>query len=394
MANQLLYICTGLPKDEIVEIQKKQVKFSSNALVTPSIFHHNILEGLSTNYDDVTVLVGAPISYKSFKILRYKSKTKRSKYKYIIPSFLNIPFIKQFIISFKMFFIIFNWCIKNRSENKNIIVDGTFLTALLPLHICNLIFNNRTTSIIVDVYDFMKPNSGIFNIIYMHLLSKVNSFVFVTEYVQKLINKKDKKYMIMEGVVDDSLIINDLQDNIDNICLYAGGLQTAYGIKNLVDAFHQLKNDYQLHLYGNGDAIDYIKEIGQIDPRIKYMGIVSHDELIKIERSCKLLINPRPIQGQLDTRYNFPSKLMEYMQSGRPVVTTKLLGIPNCYDNLMFYFKDDTIEGIKTTLEQLLDLDELELKKVAVQAKNFVNTNKTSKVIGKEIYNLTNEVVK
>ncbi len=61
MKQCLLYICTGLPQSEIEHIGKYQTNYSSNAFIPPSIFHKNIIAGLSTEYDEIDVISAARI---------------------------------------------------------------------------------------------------------------------------------------------------------------------------------------------------------------------------------------------------------------------------------------------------------------------------------------------
>ena len=48
------------------------------------------------------------------------------------------------------------------------------------------------------------------------------------------------------------------------------------------------------------------------------------------ELKATLLVNPRPTTEEF-TIYSFPSKNMEYMASGTPLLTTKLPGMPEEY---------------------------------------------------------------
>ena len=214
--------------------------------------------------------------------------------------------------------------------------------------------------------------------------------MFVTKQLEELINLDDKEYMIMEGLVDEN--VESEAKEVGDYCVYAGGLQQIYGVKNLVDAFHETDLPFSLHLYGNGDSIDYINTLTEVDSRIKYKGLVSHDELLEIESQAKLLVNPRPVHGELDTRYNFPSKLMEFMQSGRPVLTTKLLGIPKEYEDYMFFFEDDDKESIKSELQRVLSLEESYLANFGKQAQTYVNENKTNVVVAKKMFQMINGV--
>ena len=294
--NKLLYISTGLPEEEVKEIQKKQCNFASNAIMPISVFHRNIVLGHAKVYDEVQALCGVPISYKYYKILRYKSKKiEKDGVKYVIPGFWNVSGIKQLTIIMKLFFYIVSWKIKNRKHNTNVIIDGSFFTGLVPLWLASKLFKMKSAAILVDYYSFMHPGKETLSQkIYYKLLDAIDCFAFVTKQLEEEVNVNQKNYMIMEGLVNiASLREEDLQ--VDNYCMYAGGLHEMYGLKDLVDAFHESKLPYSLHLYGNGDTIEYVKEISKNDSRIQYKGVVSHDNLLEIEKRAKLLINPRPV---------------------------------------------------------------------------------------------------
>lgn len=388
---KLLYISTALPKAEVEQLQKKQFDFSSNAIMPISVFHGNILEGMAETYDEVTALSGVPISHKNFKIFRYPTKKIREgKVRFHIDGFFNLPMIKQFTAVCKTYLRILQWLKKNKEHSCHIIIDGTYFLGLAALWLASKAKKVKTAAIIVDYYSFMDPSvNGRVQKLYYKFLSAIDRFVFVTDHLQKIVNQDQKPFMIMEGLVHKQSAA-PAAAAIEDVCLYAGGLHEQYGVKNLVDAFRQTEIPYALHLYGNGDQLDYIKKIHAEDPRIEYKGIVDHDRLLELERSAKLLINPRPVYGKLDTRFNFPSKLMEFMQSGRPVVTTRLLGIPADYDDKMFFFEGDTVEAIKQKIEAILAMDEKTLSAFGKAASDYVNTEKNNIVTAQRIYCLLN----
>lgn len=387
--DKLLYISTGIPKEEADELRKKQIDFSSNALLPISVFHGNILKGLSNSYDEVEALCGVPISRRHFNLCSYRGKKiQKGNIRYTIPGFLNIPVIKQMTTIAQLYWNSVKWCVKNRKHNCHIIIDGTFFTGLVALSAVRQFMNVKIGAILVDYYSFMEPDGRTLSQKWFYKMMKnVDRFVFVTDYLQQVVNCENKPFVIMEGLVSGQLE-NTAFGSIGNYCIYAGGLHEIYGVKTLVDAFHESSIPYEIHFYGNGEVVSYIEAVEKIDPRIKYMGIVSHDALLKLEQGAKLLVNPRPVRGKLDTRYNFPSKLMEYMQSGRPVITTKLLGIPGDYDDCMFFFEDDTKEGIRQGLERVLAMDEVELQAFGQHAQSYVNENKNNIIQGQSIRRL------
>jgi glycosyltransferase involved in cell wall biosynthesis len=75
----------------------------------------------------------------------------------------------------------------------------------------------------------------------------------------------------------------------------------------------------ELHLYGDGDFADELEEIARNNERIKYFGVKPNDYVVAEQLKVILLVNPRPTNEEY-TRYSFPSKNMEYMVSGTPVL--------------------------------------------------------------------------
>ena len=89
-----------------------------------------------------------------------------------------------------------------------------------------------------------------------------------------------------------------------------------------------------------------------------------------------LLVNPRPTDGSF-TRYSFPSKNLEYMASGTPLLTTKLPGMPAEYAAYVYFFKDESVEGMSATLKELLSKPAEELHQKGMTAKKYILDNKT-----------------
>ena len=100
-----------------------------------------------------------------------------------------------------------------------------------------------------------------------------------------------------------------------------------------------------------------------------------------------LLVNVRD-SGEQYTRYSFPSKTMEYMSSGTPLLTTRLSGIPDEYFDYVYALDDESEEGLKKTLDSILSKTPQELDQKGKSAKNFVKNNKNYVVQAERIYNL------
>ena len=83
--------------------------------------------------------------------------------------------------------------------------------------------------------------------------------------------------------------------------------------------------------------------------KIKYFGVIDFESILLRQKNTDLLINPRPSIDEY-TKYSFPSKIMEYMASGTPVLTTKLSGIPMEYYDYYILLKMKPLIELKNQL--------------------------------------------
>ena len=170
--------------------------------------------------------------------------------------------------------------------------------------------------------------------------------------------------------------------------MYAGALREQYGLKNLINGFMNYKNpNAELWIFGAGDYANNIILAQNKDKRIKFYGIVDNIEIVKREIEVSLLINPRPANQEF-TKYSFPSKNMEYMVSGTPVLTTKLLGMPKEYYNYIYILEEDNAECITKNLYKIFKQDKKQLWLKGNNAKNFVLKNKNNVIQSQRIIDL------
>lgn len=205
-------------------------------------------------------------------------------------------------------------------------------------------------------------------------------FILLTEEMKDRIKIKNRPCLIMDGVCDyelkDSYIADYAKEK--KIFLYTGSLNVKYGIKNLVEGF--IKADIptaELHLYGWGDYVEELKEITKKHSNILYFETIPNSEIVKKQAQATFCVNPRPVKD-LYTKYSFPSKTIEYLVSGTPVITTMLPCITQEYNPYVFWFDDDTVEGIATTLKRCAEMDGSELKEKGLKARHYIIEEKNN----------------
>ena len=97
---------------------------------------------------------------------------------------------------------------------------------------------------------------------------------------------------------------------------FAGALSERFGLPSLIEDY--LKADLAWPLLVAGHASAFVTP----NEKVVALGQLSERENASYEAGASLLLNPRPLNEELD-RESIPSKMFEYLASGRPVVSTK-----------------------------------------------------------------------
>ena len=98
---------------------------------------------------------------------------------------------------------------------------------------------------------------------------------------------------------------------------------------------------------------------------------MEESEKVEKEMQATLLVNPRPTKEEY-VKYSFPSKTMEYMASGTPVLTTRLPGMPREYYPYVHFIDEETPEGIAQALKTVLSQSDEALFAQGMNAREFV----------------------
>lgn len=167
--------------------------------------------------------------------------------------------------------------------------------------------------------------------------------------------------------------------------MYSGTLQIKYGIIQLLEAFNFIKDeDYSLLICGDGEAKEEVIKACKIDKRIIYLGSIERDKVLLLQKSCTLLVNPRQNNDEY-TKYSFPSKIMEYLQSGTPVLAYKLDGIPDEYDDYIFYVSDNSPYSLSLEIMRISSMSNEKMYEIGQKSKKFIQSDKNHIVQSEKI---------
>lgn len=393
----VLYISTVCSDAKFKEIyNNSEVKPQQQA----QKFHNLLSKGLLNSVKSIDFLSRPPINNSTKKTVGISGKEVIDKATYHYLRVSKIPIIRHLVIFFSCLFYTIKWRLKNKKEDKFIICDILNLSISISALLYSKISGIKTMAIITDLPNYMNYSkekksiirnisSKLYRTLCNFFLKKYNCYLLLTEQMNKLVNPKNKPYIVIEGLVDKDmeLIPNEISKKYkERVIMYTGALYEKYGIKSLIEAFIKLEdNDIRLWLYGNGDMVQLIKHYESLDNRIKYFGVVPNDIVVQEQLKATLLVNPRPSVDEF-TKYSFPSKNMEYMVSGTPILTTPLQGMPKEYYDYVYIFEDESIIGMSNTIAKILSKSKEELHAKGLKAKEFVIKEKNNFVQARRLF--------
>lgn len=382
--------CSDRKLSQINKIKTKQ-------LLNPSQKYFSLLvQGITKSEDcshifQIAPLPVAPSNCKK-KVFRGEQEQISETHTIYYPGFLNVKLLKNLIVMVASFVKCWKAMRRSTHEDTVMIYDPLIYDASIGALLAAKFFKKNAVAVLTDVPKYMaeiqktettrvtRLTRTMKSLIIDKLLEGSSGYVFLTESMNDLYNKFNKPYVIIEGIVDvkSKERMLDWPEPNKKIVLYAGGLHRKFGVGTLIDAMRLIgDNSIELHLYGEGEYIEKMAESNNLPVNVKYMGMVDAHTIFMKEKQADLLVNPRPV-SEVFTEYSFPSKTVEYMSSGTPVLTTQLKGIPKEYFSHLYVMKSENARGMADSITEVLNLPREEIDEKGQAARNFVLTQKNN----------------
>lgn len=391
------------------DIAQEYFKLDPNAAIQTHKFAWSFARALSINYD-TTLVSSVPIQNYPLvnKIFIKGANFTKDNIHGILAPFINILLLKHLTRFYVCFIILLNaYFTKNPSI---IFIHG--------LHTPYLVLGNIFKFLDVKFAVVLTDPSGVelnTDSILAKKLKRLDRHVtkFFTRKADILIALAPK---LIEDINSDGIklvfpgILNkDFSNEVKKKCIkqknntkakdksfkvvYAGGLHDIYGIKTLTDAILSLDRclSVKMLFLGKGNQLDYIEEMSILDSRIEYGGFLDNSELVTHILEADLLINPRPTVLDFSSR-SFPSKLIEYLATGIPVLTTRIDSIPHDLEQLFYYIDDESKAGIQQAIMNVMAEDPEERYLKALKAKNYIEKFYSEEAIAEKIDHIVKQL--
>ncbi len=198
-----------------------------------------------------------------------------------------------------------------------------------------------------------------------------SGYIALTEGLKDLYNPNEKPSYVFEGLVEDRKFPKP-NEKTNPYFFFGGALMEKYGVYQLIEAFKILKpKDIDLYICGHHGDKEMLKAAIKGNNRIKYLGLLNVNKVMELEQNSIACINPRPFTEDLD-RFSIPSKTLEYMAMGRPVISVKNSALKEKFPDDIIWLdganESDLVHGMKAVLK----MSEAEREAMGQRIKNRV----------------------
>lgn len=384
------FLTTLVPKQmeaDVANFSRSNMQAAANAL------QWHIYDGFCTNFNEEIKLfnilpIGSFPQYYAKPFIKKTLFDDEISKGHVNIGFCNVKLIRKWHQPKKIFAQLKKWCKENQGDKTLFVytVSAPFVIAVKKLK--KQFPELKVCAIIADLPDMssLSANKSFAKRLFEKKMASasyssidcIDAFVLLTRQMADYM-KIDKPYVVMEGIstLNEQLQGKKENENIKTI-LYTGTLHKRFGVLNLVEAFRTIDNpDYRLIICGVGDCESKIIMHAQEDNRIDFKGQLERKTILKLQQEATVLVNPRQNNEEF-TKYSFPSKNLEYLSSGVPLVAYKLDGIPDEYDEYINYVSDNSIEALRDKLIEVCEDKKGLVCERANKAVEFVRNEKNA----------------
>lgn len=252
----------------------------------------------------------------------------------------------------------FRQLITERLVNCDVVIAYNVIYAWLDLP--KIAGKNGRQSVLI-LADYTEPDGsvGLKNKVYanfqMHTVRRFDKVITLSKRSEKILKSKQKIYCMEGGISKDVYnYFGEMTEIHTPVRLnYSGLLHPVMGVDLLLEAFREVaRPDVRLYISGKGPLREKVLQAAKDDTRIIYTGFLSYEEYLQQLKDVDILINPRNMKLK-DNDNNFPSKIMEYLATGKLIVSTKFYGYERFPKEIVF--SDSNVEMLKEKIEFALD---------------------------------------
>lgn len=375
-------------------VERGETKDNPAVSVAGNNFELGLLKALQKREDLSVFTVPPQVAWPTGKMLKvsFSSRIIENRLKVQFIRYLNIKFLKELSIMISLKKEISIFCRDNGDDEIVVISyngDGEVSVPVLRLA---KKYNYTYACIAVDppLYQGTTTRKSIIwqliykikHRLYMNAATKCDKIVVLNKYFADTVLKRND-YHVMDCGVDLDYFSQINKERMNDVfwekdhrihLVFIGSIHEHSGILRFIKMFRNIRpQNVTLHVFGTGIYENELKRIIEDEEMICFHGKVSNEVAYEIEVQADYLVCPNIINHPIN-KVAFPSKILEYMLSGTPVIATEVNGLTEDYFPYCFHY-NDSMEGLKQVFEEILASPD-KGKKMAIDAREFVAREK------------------
>ncbi|MGI8509541.1 MAG: glycosyltransferase [Gemmatimonadaceae bacterium] len=357
-------------------------------------FQESLLGSLRTTAVDVThVYALRPVpSFPTYQQLGFSvgRTTLLGSLRTTLLPFVNVGPLKTITSGIALFPYLLMWAWRERRRRRVFLLYNLYSPPGIVAIVAGWLSRTRVVAIVADIQvpgHGLLPDTPLRQLDYQLQVKTLPLFDGLVVLTRTMAREfaPGTPFIEMEGAVPDALMRSASTTDVASdastrpfVVMYAGGLSDLKGIPLLLASFALLEgNGYALWVTGRGPLEEAVRDAAARDPRITYWGFPEQDELLVLYGRADALVNPHSA-SHASARYLFPSKLIEYLATGTPVVSTcSTPEVAEIYGDYSLVVPADTPGEIATSVRRLASMSSSQRQALGARARSFVLAEKT-----------------
>ncbi len=159
--------------------------------------------------------------------------------------------------------------------------------------------------------------------------------------------------------------------------VFAGQLSELNGIPLILDSMRLLDDPrIRLDIAGGGEYAEAVRKAAEADPRITFHGLIPHQEVASLYAKADLLLSLRRTHYRTH-RYVFPSKVVECLATGRPLLTTDTGHAREEFGQFVFLIEDENPRAVADKIMEIAALPVAERVACGAKAQAYIKECRT-----------------
>lgn len=188
--------------------------------------------------------------------------------------------------------------------------------------------------------------------------NKADAFIFSTNLLNEIINKKKKPYIVINGTYEVENIISEKFNDSKIHVVYAGTFDVRKGSATAAAAAAAFLNEnYVLHICGFGTEedkkkiLELTKRSNSINAcRIEFHGLLTGRDYISFLQKCHIGLSTQNPNANFNAT-SFPSKILSYLANGLSVVSVRIPAIETSeVGKYVTYYDEQTPQNIANAI--------------------------------------------